>query len=149
MYSVSEIEVRYGETDKMGVVYHANYLLYFEVARTQLLRDLGFPYDEFEKQGYMSPVLSVNVEYGSPLTYGDTAFVKTYISASTPTKTTYTYEVYKQGQDMQSDKPCVTGTSTHCAVDAETFRPVSLKRVVPELYEKYQQALVSVTEDAD
>ena len=55
METSTEIEVRYAETDGMGVVYHANYLLYLEVARTDFLNKLGFPYADIEKAGYLSP----------------------------------------------------------------------------------------------
>lgn len=56
METSTEIEVRYAETDGMGVVYHANYLVYLEVARTDFLNKLGFPYADIEKAGYLSPV---------------------------------------------------------------------------------------------
>ena len=69
---MTEIEVRYAETDKMGVVYHANYLVWLEIARTKFLENLGFPYVEFEKLGYISPVVSCNLHYGLSCTYGDT-----------------------------------------------------------------------------
>lgn len=57
------IPVRYAETDKMAVVYHANYLLYFEDARTRFLEELGYPYARIEQAGYMSPVVSFEVRY--------------------------------------------------------------------------------------
>ena len=71
------IPVRYAETDKMAVVYHANYLLYFEDARTRFLEELGYPYARIEQAGYMSPVVSFEVRYGEPLRYGDVAIVRT------------------------------------------------------------------------
>lgn len=133
------IPVRYAETDKMAVVYHANYLLYFEDARTRFLEELGYPYARIEQAGYMSPVVSFEVHYGEPLQYGDVAIVRTWVSESRGTKTTYSYEVFKQGDDMEVAKPCVTGTSTHCLVDANTFKPVSIKRTLPELFDLYEQ----------
>ena len=63
METSTEIEVRYAETDGMGVVYHANYLVWFDVARTEFLQELGFPYDKIEEQGYMAPVLEAHVNY--------------------------------------------------------------------------------------
>lgn len=68
------ITIRYAETDKMGVVYHANYLLYFEDARTHFLEANGFPYKKIEDAGYMSPVVSFTVNYGQPLRYGDVGY---------------------------------------------------------------------------
>ena len=133
------IPVRYAETDKMAVVYHANYLLYFEDARTRFLEELGYPYARIEQAVYMSPVVSFEVHYGEPLRYGDVAIVRTCVSESRGTKTTYSYEVFKQGDDMEVAKPCVTGTSTHCLVDANTFKPVSIKRTLPELFDLYER----------
>lgn len=133
------IPVRYAETDKMAVVYHANYLLYFEDARTRFLEELGYPYARIEQAGYMSPVVSFEVRYGEPLRYGDVAIVRTWVSESSGTKTTYSYEVFKQGDDVEVAKPCVTGTSTHCLVDSNTFKPVSIKRTLPELFDLYEQ----------
>ncbi len=125
----------------MGIVYHANYLLYFEDARTAFLEAIGFPYDAIEGAGYLSPVVSFAVEYGEPLRYGDTAIVRTRIASSRPTKTVYAYEVFREGQDLDVDKPCCTGRSTHCLVDAQTFKPVSLKRVMPQLYARYGEVV--------
>ncbi len=125
----------------MGVVYHANYLLYFEDARTAFLEAVGYPYRAIEEAGYISPVVSFAVDYGEPLRYGDDAIVRTRIVSSRPTKTVYAYEVFKRGQDLDAGKPCCTGSSTHCLVDAKTFKPVSIKRSLPELYARYAEAL--------
>ena len=141
MISESRIKVRYAETDRMGIVYHANYLVWFEIARAEFLEKLGFPYVDMEKAGYMSPVVDVQLRYGTPLTYGDTAIVRTSVSKLTQAKTEYVYEVYKEGQEIGVDKPCCTGRTTHCLVDSATFRPVSQKRAMPELYTAYKAAL--------
>ena len=133
------IPVRYAETDKMAIVYHANYLLYFEDARTRFLEELGYPYARIEQAGYLSPVVSFEVRYGEPLRYGDVAIVRTWVSESRGTKTTYSYEVFRQGDDMETTKPCVTGTSAHCLVDANTFKPVSIKLTLPELFDLYEK----------
>ena len=135
------IAIRYAETDMMGIVYHANYLLYFEDARTAFLEAIGFPYRVIEEAGYLSPVVSFSVEYGEPLRYGETAVVRTRVVSSRPTKTVYAYEVFRKGEDPDVAKPCCTGRSTHCLVDATTFKPVSVKRAVPELYARYGEVL--------
>ena len=135
------ITIRYAETDMMGVVYHANYLLYFEDARTAFLEAIGFPYERIEKAGLVSPVVDLSVSFGEPLRYGDIATVRTRIVSSRPTKTVYAYEVFKQGQDPDMARPCCTGRSTHCLVDAETFKPVSVKRALPELYARYAEVI--------
>lgn len=63
LISTKEIEVRYAETDQMGVVYHANYLVWMELGRTQIIKDLGFSYAEMEKDGIISPVLDILASY--------------------------------------------------------------------------------------
>ena len=80
------IPVRYAETDKMAVVYHANYLLYFEDARTRFLEELGYPYARIEQAGYMSPVVSFECATESLCEYGDVAIVRTWVSESRGTK---------------------------------------------------------------
>ncbi len=65
------VTVRYAETDMMGIVYHANYLPWFEVARTQLLREQGFPYRQLEADGYRIPVLEVAAKFIRPAVYDD------------------------------------------------------------------------------
>ena len=135
------ITIRYAETDMMGIVYHANYLLYFEDARTAFLEAIGFPYERIEKAGLVSPVVDLSVSFGEPLRYGDIATVRTRVVSSRPTKTVYAYEVFKQGQDPDTARPCCTGRSTHCLVDAETFKPVSVKRALPELYARYAEVI--------
>ncbi|WP_102378130.1 acyl-CoA thioesterase [Raoultibacter timonensis] len=146
MQARTTIHVRYGETDMMGIVYHANYLLYFEDARTDFLKTIGCPYSDLEEAGFLSPVVNVDISYGAPLTYGDTAIVQTRVIESRPTRTVYAYEVYKQGQEIGTDKPCCTATTTHCVVDAKTFRPQSIKKVAPKLYERYLEVMEPLEE---
>ena len=73
LISEKKIEVRYAETDQMGVVYHANYLVWMEIGRTNLIEDLGFKYAEMENDGILAPVIDVNISYKQPMKYGETA----------------------------------------------------------------------------
>ena len=72
---VTTLRVRYAETDRMGVVYHANYLVWFEVGRTDLLRGLGWTYREMEESGVMLPVIEAHCEYRRPARYDDPLIV--------------------------------------------------------------------------
>lgn len=141
MECLTEIEVRYAETDCMGVVYHANYLIYLEVARTEFLQKLGFPYSEIEEAGYMSPVLQVDLSYGQPFRYGDTIIVKTWVSKVTSVRTEVSYEMYLKGEDIEQAKPHFRGTTELCLVERETFKVVSQKKIFPGLYDAYCKAL--------
>lgn len=134
LISKREIEVRYAETDQMGVVYHANYLVWLELGRTQLVRDLGFNYSDMEKEGVVSPVLEVNIKYKKPLRYGETATVHTWIEDYSPLKTRYGYEIYNEEGELSA----VAETVNTC-VKKDTFRPVSLKRQFPEWHEAYDK----------
>ncbi len=136
----TKITVRYAETDRMGVVYHANYLVWFDVARTEFLQELGFPYNKIEEQGYMAPVLEAHVNYGQSFTFGDTALIIVSITKLTPVKVKYSYKVYKEGDDLKG-KPRLTGYTMHCLVCSDTFKPVSQKKVMPALFSVYQKLL--------
>lgn len=137
----TEIEVRYAETDCMGVVYHANYLIYLEVARTEFLQKLGFPYSSIEQAGYMSPVLHVDASYRSPFRYGDTILVRTRVTKVSSVRTEVSYEMYLKGEDHSQAKPHFEGTTQLCLVERETFKTVSQKKVFPDLYAAYCEAL--------
>lgn len=140
MRVVTPINIRYGETDKMGIVYHANYLLYCEDGRSDFLKRLGYPYETLEDAGLMSPVVSFDIHYGEPLQYGDAAVVETWVCNSRAAKTQYAFRIYRCAEDVGKAKPSCWGTSWHCLVDAKTFKPVNYKRACPELFEAYNNA---------
>lgn len=137
----TEIPVRYAETDAMGVVYHANYLIWFEVARTEFLEAIRQPYVTFERKGVMSPVLHAECDYGTPLRYGDTAFVYTKITEVSGVRTVFEYEIYSHEQNPETDKPCCSGKTIHCLVRKSDFKPLSMKKAAPDLYQAYLSVL--------
>ena len=93
MKSVREIEVRYSETDQMGVVYHANYLVWMEVGRTSFLSDVGFSMSEIEREGYMFPVYAMDIKFLNATRYDEKVIVETEIYKTSKIKT-----IYKQKQ---------------------------------------------------
>ncbi|KGX87552.1 acyl-CoA thioesterase [Pontibacillus litoralis] len=135
MVSESKVKVRYQETDQMGVVYHANYLVWFEIGRTDFIEELGFQYHEMELSGYMSPLIDADMQFKQPLRYGQTALVKTWLEAYDGLRVTYGYEV--QTPDGQT---AVTGHTKHVCVKKENFKPVSIRKVFPEWHEAYERA---------
>ena len=140
MHVDTPIKVRYDETDMMGVVYHANYLLYFEDARIDFLDALDFSYSEqIEGAGFMSPIHAVEIQYKSPLRYGEEGFVRTTIAKNLPMRTVYHQRVYRAGSDPETEHPLVDALVTVCVVDRETFKPVNLKKTFAELYAKYDE----------
>ncbi len=134
------ITVRYADTDMMGVVYHANYLLYFEDARMDFLARAAMGYADVEAAGYVCPVVGIEISYREALRYGERAYTLTCVEESRPTRTTYRHEVYREGMDEASDRPLVSARVTVCIVERGTFRPVSIKRALPDLYAALKRA---------
>lgn len=151
MHVHTPITVRYGETDMMGVVYHANYLLYFEDARIDYLNAADFSYNErIEQAGYMSPIYHIDITYKAPLRYGEAGFVRTSVAKNLPMRTVYRQQVFRAEDAAGTDEagepllregatPLVDALVTVCVVERETFKPVSLKRTFPDLFEKYEK----------
>ncbi len=90
----SEIQVRYKETDMMGVVYHGNYFTWFEVARVNMLDEIGLSYVDLEKKGYIMPVLECHAEFLSPARFHDKLTVKVIIKTPPRARTRIDYEVF-------------------------------------------------------
>lgn len=116
--SESKIRVRYSETDKMGYLHHANYLNYFEVGRTDFLRDKGLTYREMEEDGILLPVVSININYKNPAYYDETLTVKTFLKEEPGLKVYFEYKVYNENSEL-----ICTGDSTLVFVDAVTRKP--------------------------
>lgn len=127
--SLTALRVRYAETDRMGVVYYANYLVWFEVARAELLRTLGWSYREMEDQGVILPVIEAHCEYRRPARYDDMVEIRTAGRVDSPVRMTFTYEVRIAG-DAQ---PAATGHTVHAAVRPDG-RPTRLPERVREAF---------------
>lgn len=115
----AQVTVRYAETDMMGIVYHANYLPWFEVARTQLLREQGFPYRQLEADGYRIPVLEVAAKYVRPALYDDQLTITAVIREKPLLRIRIEYEV-KRGDELLA-----SGSSSHafCDLNGRPTRP--------------------------
>jgi acyl-CoA thioester hydrolase len=92
-----QIRVRYAETDRMGLLHHANYLVYFEQARTELLRTHHGAYKELEDQGYYLVIAKVEIKYKSPAHYDDVLTIRTTVTRTTPIRIEHKYEVFREG----------------------------------------------------
>lgn len=115
---VCQIRVRYAETDKMGIVYNGNYLTFFEVARTELMRHHGLPYSKFEAKGYYLPLIDAYVNYQKPAYYDDVLNIKGYFEWSGEPKLKFNYEVFVNNNLITS------GYTSHAFFNAETKMPV-------------------------
>lgn len=110
----TEFPVRYAETDAMGVVHHATYLVYFEEGRSHYMRELGSDYAHIEASGYQLPVTEVNVRYVGSRRYGQRIRVRTWIEENRSRRVSFAYEVV----DPDDGAVLVTGLTRHIWTDA-------------------------------
>jgi acyl-CoA thioester hydrolase len=113
----------------MGVVYHANYLSWFEVGRTDYLRGAGVSYRELERQGVLLPVTDASLTYKQPALYDDEVEIRTSIREVTPVRMEFAYEIYR----LADERLLVAGTTRHAFTNRE-LRPVRLSRLLPDVY---------------
>lgn len=112
-----ELEVRYAETDQMGVVHHSNYLCWFEVARTRHCEESGHHYAAIEEQGYWLVVTAASIRYRQAARYGDHVVVSCVLDWVATRVLQFAYEVHSNGRLL------ATGTTEHVWVDRSTGRP--------------------------
>jgi acyl-CoA thioester hydrolase len=127
--SVSTLRVRYAETDKMGVVYYANYLVWFEVARADLLRSLGWTYREMEHAGVSLPVIEAHCEYHRAAKYDDEIEVRTEGRLLSPVRMEFQYKVFRRDDQMLT----ASGRTVHAALDPNG-RPCRLPQRIREVF---------------
>ncbi len=116
------VEVRYAETDQMGVVHHAVYPVWFELARTHLCAKTGFHYADIEKMGYFLMVTGLELEFRRSARYGDTLRVQCAIRRLGSRGLTFGYEIYRSG-DHREDKVLASGLTRHVWLRKEDSRP--------------------------
>ncbi|GIP38247.1 hypothetical protein J31TS4_15270 [Paenibacillus sp. J31TS4] len=154
MWFKHQIRVRYEETDQMGVVYHANYLTWFEIGRTELIRAAGVPYRTFEERGLLLPLIEAEQAFRKPARYDDIVSLYTRVAAATGRMLEFESQVRLEtgagdpagatgetpGTLLRSepvDEPAgellVSGRTRHIWVNAE-WKPVRLDKREPELF---------------
>lgn len=148
MHTVSgeyRLRVRYDECDSMGITYHARYLDWFVIGRTELLRDLGVPYSELERSGLLLPVLEARCRYHASTAYDDWITLQTQLLRVTRTRMEFGYRVCLERSDSapMSDDPrrrlvlAAEGETAHAFIDAG-HRPVDVKKRFPEVWAKLE-----------
>ncbi len=130
--SRAEIKYRvpYADTDQMGVVYYAHYLVYFERLRNELLREAGLPYHEIEKQGLMLPVIEAVCRYRNPARYDDMLAVCGWVDEIKGVKVRICCEIRRNGELLAE------GHTVHACVDMKTRRPTRPPESLMALVEK-------------
>lgn len=110
----TRVRVRYAETDQMGVVYYANFLVWFEVARVEWLRQGGWSYRDMEHDGTALPVIEAHCEYRQPARYDDEIEIAARATLLTPVRVRFDYDVVR----LADDTLAAVGHTVHAAVDA-------------------------------
>lgn len=95
-----EVRVRYSETDQMGVVYHANYLPYFEVGRVEWLRNQGVSYKSLEERGIALPIVNININYKKPARYDDLLVIRTTFVSQNSVKIEFHCEIFNEQNEL-------------------------------------------------
>lgn len=129
------VRPRYAETDQMGVVYHGNYFTYFEVARSDYFRQVGFTYKSLEELGVIMPVLECGCKFLKPVFYDETIAIKTKCLWNGKIKVIFVYEI----QDEETGQVLASGFTKHTFVD-KNLKPVRVKSLNPEFLKILEEA---------
>lgn len=133
--SFTDIKVRYAETDAMAVVHHANYYIYFEVAREDLIRESGISYKDLEDKGIMMPLIETHCKYIEAAKYDDDLVVESSIIELTPVKVRIEYVVRRKNDNTI----LATGNTLQTFVDSNEFKIVNLKRNNEDIWNKFTE----------
>ncbi|MGI6486966.1 MAG: acyl-CoA thioesterase [Syntrophomonadaceae bacterium] len=132
MFHEIRLRVRYAETDRMGIAHHSNHVIWWEMGRTALFREIDLPYSWIEAQGIACPLVKIWCHYRYPAYYDDELIVKTAIAEASPVKIRFAYEIAKSasGQEVAS------GETLQAFVSLDTGRPLRLNKSHPHIWEK-------------
>ena len=123
------LDVRYYETDQMGIVHHSNYIRYFECGRNAMLKEMNMPMEKVEASGVMMAVVAVDAKYKVPAKLGDTLRIVSIIDAPPTAKVVVKTEIYNQNEQL-----VCTGSVTLGFIDAMTRRPVRCPEALAEIF---------------
>jgi len=129
----SRLRVRYKETDQMGIAHHANYIVWFEIGRTDLCRATGFPYNEIESRGYILVVTDIQCRYRIPYRYDEEVLVRTTVAELASRSIKFAYELY----DTRRVTLHANGSSSHLWLEEKTRRPVRADEEVRRAFENW------------
>lgn len=132
MNLIYERKINYYETDKMGIVHHSNYIRFLEEARCFLLDHANMPYDFFELNGIMIPVLGVNCSFKQHVTFNDTILIDCFVKEFNGVRLTMGYHV----TDKITGNLVLTGETKHCFTDSN-LKPIRLQKSNPTLYDNF------------
>jgi len=134
--SETKIVVRYAETDKMGIVHHSNYFIWFEAGRTDFIKGSHISYSEMEENGILIPLAESNCKYIIGAKYEDELIIKTWVKQLTPVKVEFNYSVIRENDQREIAK----GSTLHIFVNND-FRIINLKKVKKEIFDKLESLI--------
>ena len=126
------LEVRYYETDQMGIVHHSNYIRYFECGRMAMLKEVGLPMHKVEEAGIMMPITAVECRYKVPARLGDTLRIVTTINEMPKARLTVNTEIYNQNDQLVSE-----GSVTMGFIDTVTRRPMRCPQILLDIFKEH------------
>lgn len=129
------LTVRYAETDMMGIVHHSRYYPWFEVARTNFVKECGMSYSEMEKMGMYLPLTQTGAKYIQGLTYEDEVLVECRITKLSVVRCEFSYKVYKLPEMIL----CTEGMTGHAFTDRD-LKPINLKKKFPQIWDIMEKA---------
>lgn len=124
-----EIRVRYSETDRMGIVYHANYIVWFEIGRTEFCRAAGMPYRQMEDSGILILVTGVDCRYRQPARYDDAVVIRTRMGEVGSRGLSFFYDVLRRSDGQR----LAEGSTRHLFANAES-RPITIPDPIREKF---------------
>lgn len=129
METETRLTVRYAETDQMGIVHHSNYAVWFEAARTDFLKQIGFSYGGIEEKGVLLPLYELNTKFKKPALYEDEVIIKTRLEKITKVRIIFSYTAIRE----KDSTVLATGETMHAWTD-RNMRPVNAESLVPEVF---------------
>jgi|SRR5690625_3741642 len=145
-----QLRVHYQDTDQMGVVHHANYVGWFEIGRTEMMRNAGIAYSEMEKLGLLLPVVNIDIQYRRPARYDEKVSIFTNIISFSAVRLEFEYEVRLLEEDLSSTnsdskqamepygKFLTKGNTKHMWVDRD-WKPTRIDKAAPEVFSLLQE----------
>ncbi len=137
MESITEITVRYAETDMMGIAHHSRYYPWFEIARGDFVKAVGLTYKQMEEDGVLLPLVETHARYFIPLRYDEKVRVVTHMTKLNAASCEFSYEIYKD------DTLCTRGRTVH-AITGRDLKPFNLKKANPSMWEKLSTLVENV-----
>jgi acyl-CoA thioester hydrolase len=151
VWFMCKLRVRYQETDQMGVVYHANYLSWFELGRTEFIRELGYPYKEMERKGLLLPLTDAELHFKQPARYDDLIHIYVRTVKFSAIRLEFEVQVRRAPEDqgdpsekgmmhvdaLPQGELLVSGTTKHVWIN-DKWKPVRLDKEAPDIYRLLQ-----------